>query len=237
MELCCPITRSLCRDPVRTCCGSTYDREAIETYWQSGPRRDPLTNLTLPDATLRPNHEMRRSIQAFLDANPSFCPSAWPSRTLAPVQQHDPVRQPEGPRAEDRCDRCIERFMDALRDLTDRCGPCVRTTAFVFFLVFCFPCIFGVVVKLAWRENGRCGRAVLCLLVLMAVGMVIGAPMTLIFCGGNFASEASHHCSAATSPKICRHQDCTWYSDRCGARCVPDNEIPRSPVNCSEIVA
>lgn len=53
--LCCPITRSLLRDPVSNSLGNTYERAALLQAWarQGDEPRDPLTNEAVPDTRLR----------------------------------------------------------------------------------------------------------------------------------------------------------------------------------------
>jgi len=88
IELRCPITQALFRDPVMTRMGQTYDRSAIEAYWAScegGVCRDPLSNQEVPSQDVTPNFVVRRLVQQFLDDNPAYTPAGWPSRELAPV--------------------------------------------------------------------------------------------------------------------------------------------------------
>jgi hypothetical protein len=70
-EFVCPITQCIMVDPVTTVDGGTYDRAAIAEWIASFQAKDqvptsPLTNLLLPDTTLRPNTELRQQIMAFL---------------------------------------------------------------------------------------------------------------------------------------------------------------------------
>ena len=70
-EFVCPITQCIMVDPVMTSDGNTYDRAAIAEWFISFQAKDqvptsPLTNLLLPDTSLRPNAELRQKIMAFL---------------------------------------------------------------------------------------------------------------------------------------------------------------------------
>ena len=58
MELCCPITLELFRDPVKTLHGQTYERAAIEE-WLASNDVDPLTGATLAGKAVFPDAEMR----------------------------------------------------------------------------------------------------------------------------------------------------------------------------------
>ncbi len=58
-ELFCPITLALMRDPVSTCDGQAYERDAI-TKWLLEHRTSPLTGLELASSALIPNLPLRR---------------------------------------------------------------------------------------------------------------------------------------------------------------------------------
>lgn len=58
----CPITGEVMLDPVITMDGYTYERAAIETWFQSSDR-SPMTNLSI-SATLVPNIAIRQVIAA-----------------------------------------------------------------------------------------------------------------------------------------------------------------------------
>eukprot|EP00929_Paragymnodinium_shiwhaense_P015197 TRINITY_DN123253_c0_g1_i1.p1 TRINITY_DN123253_c0_g1~~TRINITY_DN123253_c0_g1_i1.p1 ORF type:complete len:232 (+),score=28.37 TRINITY_DN123253_c0_g1_i1:68-763(+) len=96
-HLLCPITQALYHDPVFVVeSGSTYDRQALLEFWQRAEQaRDPLTNVILPNREVRTNWDIRRQVQAFLDAHPSYVPGGWESRELGPAE---PIRRvPEAP--------------------------------------------------------------------------------------------------------------------------------------------
>ena len=61
----CPITQRLIKDPVITCDGHTYEREAIEK-WFVMHVTSPLTGLALDSNVLVPNHAMRKAIEAYV---------------------------------------------------------------------------------------------------------------------------------------------------------------------------
>jgi len=86
LELKCPITLELFRDPVSNSVGNTYERAAIEKHLaKPGAKRDPLTNESLASALLFPNQIVRRQVQAFLDAHPDYTPEGWDSRLVPPL--------------------------------------------------------------------------------------------------------------------------------------------------------
>ncbi len=62
-EFICPLTLEVLEDPVVAADGHTYEREAIEQWLRSPPATSPLTNIVLPDTSLRPNIALRNRIQ------------------------------------------------------------------------------------------------------------------------------------------------------------------------------
>eukprot|EP01024_Parvocaulis_polyphysoides_P013508 TRINITY_DN15282_c0_g1_i2.p3 TRINITY_DN15282_c0_g1~~TRINITY_DN15282_c0_g1_i2.p3 ORF type:complete len:194 (+),score=27.97 TRINITY_DN15282_c0_g1_i2:106-687(+) len=65
VDLCCPITQDLFRDPVLLVnSGHTYERYAIE-QWLTGERRrtDPITGQQLTDFVLVPNHAVKQAVE------------------------------------------------------------------------------------------------------------------------------------------------------------------------------
>lgn len=63
-EYCCPLTLQLFEDPVVAADGHTYDREAIEQWFdrchaKGQPYTSPLTNARLDTRTVYPNHTLR----------------------------------------------------------------------------------------------------------------------------------------------------------------------------------
>lgn len=82
----CPITHELFREPVLlVATGHTYELRALDTFLSVqavGKWTDPLSNQRIKDPTVAPNWSVRKLVQAFLDANPSFVPSGWPDRSI-----------------------------------------------------------------------------------------------------------------------------------------------------------
>ena len=62
----CPISLALMSDPVVTCDGHTYERIAIE-IWFEDRQTSPLTNAVLENKTLTPNIALRKSIEEWED--------------------------------------------------------------------------------------------------------------------------------------------------------------------------
>ena len=64
----CPITQVRMTDPVTALDGHTYERAAIERWFQQGRLTSPVTNLRLPSTTLVPNHALRAAVAAYSDS-------------------------------------------------------------------------------------------------------------------------------------------------------------------------
>jgi TPR repeat protein len=80
----CPITHLLFRDPVLTCDGQTYEREAIEAWFAKGNISSPNTNLPLKNKKLIPNHAVKQEINslmikhpALIDSSCRYLPRSW----------------------------------------------------------------------------------------------------------------------------------------------------------------
>ena len=58
----CPISHDIMQDPVIAADGQTYEREYI-TMWLVNKDTSPMTNETLANKTLTPNHALKRLIQ------------------------------------------------------------------------------------------------------------------------------------------------------------------------------
>jgi hypothetical protein len=83
----------LFRDPVITFGGRTYDREALEEFWQRrGEPIEPLSNSLLPERTVITNYDMRAQVEAFLSANPGYVPRGWKDRSMEPARAPGPVQ-------------------------------------------------------------------------------------------------------------------------------------------------
>ncbi|GAB4826346.1 hypothetical protein Ancab_009212 [Ancistrocladus abbreviatus] len=62
----CPIYQEVMKDPYTAADGFTYEREAIQGWFNSGHRTSPMTNLKLPNCDLLPNHALYYAIQDWL---------------------------------------------------------------------------------------------------------------------------------------------------------------------------
>jgi len=62
-NLLCPITQQIMIDPVLTSDGQTYERNAIQQWFDLGNRTSPLTGAMLPDLNLRPNVAIQQLIE------------------------------------------------------------------------------------------------------------------------------------------------------------------------------
>jgi ankyrin repeat protein len=67
----CPITREIMLNPVSTCDGQTYEKEAIE-QWLENHNTSPLTNAVLANKTLIPNVLVKKLVNEFIEKNRSF---------------------------------------------------------------------------------------------------------------------------------------------------------------------
>ena len=66
--------------------GNSYEREAIvEHLQQRGQATDPVTNAPLASLYAIPNWQLRRDVQAFLEAHPDYTPAGWADRTVPPT--------------------------------------------------------------------------------------------------------------------------------------------------------
>ena len=62
-EFDCPITQTLMIDPVFAADGHTYERSAIQHWFDIGNSRSPTSNEELPNKSLIPNHTQRKMIE------------------------------------------------------------------------------------------------------------------------------------------------------------------------------
>ncbi|KAK1299698.1 U-box domain-containing protein 25 [Acorus calamus] len=83
----CPISLDLMRDPVTVATGQTYDRSSIESWFGTGNSTCPVTNSTLRDFSLTPNHNLRRLIQDWCVSHRSLGVERIPT----PKQPADPA--------------------------------------------------------------------------------------------------------------------------------------------------
>lgn len=61
----CPITHEIMTDPVTTALGQTYERSAIEHWFQQGNSTDPITNEILHDKKLTTNFLVKSIIEQY----------------------------------------------------------------------------------------------------------------------------------------------------------------------------
>lgn len=66
LELICPITHELMREPVTAEDGFTYERDAILSWFDRGKVTSPMTNEELPNLDLVDNDEIKQQIDEFL---------------------------------------------------------------------------------------------------------------------------------------------------------------------------
>lgn len=65
----CPISGDVMKDPVSVATGRTFERSRIQEWFDSGEKTDPITKLLLPDLTLRPNIQIKKTIEEWMDYN------------------------------------------------------------------------------------------------------------------------------------------------------------------------
>ena len=61
----CPILHDMMSDPVMAADGHSYERSAIENWFNRGGKLSPLTGVLLTSQTLTPNHSLRKAIEDF----------------------------------------------------------------------------------------------------------------------------------------------------------------------------
>jgi hypothetical protein len=59
----CPIGMEIMKDPVTAADGHTYERAAIQAWFDQGKHGSPKTGLPLPNTDLTPNHNLRQAIE------------------------------------------------------------------------------------------------------------------------------------------------------------------------------
>jgi len=74
-HLVCPISSEVMVDPVFTADGHTYERSAIQSWFDRGGATSPLTGVVLEHLRLTPNVMCRSLCRDFLDAHPQLAPS------------------------------------------------------------------------------------------------------------------------------------------------------------------
>jgi len=68
----CPITQLIMKDPVTLLDGHTYEREAIEKWFNAGHATSPLTNRPLGSKIIKPNYALRNAIEDWLKKRPGL---------------------------------------------------------------------------------------------------------------------------------------------------------------------
>jgi hypothetical protein len=65
----CPITYDIMHDPVSARDGHTYERSAIQRWFDEGKRSSPVTNAIMLSTDLLPNHFVKAQISSWRDQN------------------------------------------------------------------------------------------------------------------------------------------------------------------------
>lgn len=89
----CPITHEVFTDPVVAADGHTYERSAIEQWFQSH-NTSPLTGAIMHDKTLRPNYQVKQSIDIIKSLQHQMTPSSASVSIVAPatiVKEQPPI--------------------------------------------------------------------------------------------------------------------------------------------------
>ncbi|WIA30890.1 hypothetical protein OEZ86_000943 [Tetradesmus obliquus] len=63
----CPLSQKVLTDPVVACDGFTYDRRAIQEWFESGQRASPLTKQALRSTATLPNHVVRCAVSEWME--------------------------------------------------------------------------------------------------------------------------------------------------------------------------
>jgi hypothetical protein len=63
----CPLSQRVLTDPVVACDGFTYDRRAVQEWFEGGQRISPLTKQTLRSTATLPNHVVRCAVNEWLE--------------------------------------------------------------------------------------------------------------------------------------------------------------------------
>jgi hypothetical protein len=75
----CPLSQRVLTDPVVACDGFTYDRRAVQEWFESGQRISPLTKQTLRSTATLPNHVVRCAVDEWLE---------WRDKRAAQLKGH-----------------------------------------------------------------------------------------------------------------------------------------------------
>lgn len=65
----CPITHDVMMEPVETSSDQTFERSAIEKWFEEGNKSCPMTMIPLDTSVLRPNKTLKQSIEEWKDRN------------------------------------------------------------------------------------------------------------------------------------------------------------------------
>jgi hypothetical protein len=72
-EFCiCPITGEMMVEPVMLISGHSYEKEAIQNWFERGNTKDPVKGINLPMRTLHPNYKLRDAIEYIRDLLPEY---------------------------------------------------------------------------------------------------------------------------------------------------------------------
>ena len=92
----CPVTQSLIREPVTTCDGQMYEREAIEQWFSKGNTTSPITNKPLENKQLTPNVFAKKQINTLVEKNSAlkdseewYLPQSWIAELQAACKAGD----------------------------------------------------------------------------------------------------------------------------------------------------
>jgi len=80
----CPITCDIMDDPVTAKDGHTYNRSAIQRWFDEGRRSSPVTNAVMLSTDLVPNYSMKSQISSWRDQNET--PVRESNTTMNPQQ-------------------------------------------------------------------------------------------------------------------------------------------------------
>ncbi|CAA7025612.1 unnamed protein product [Microthlaspi erraticum] len=139
----CPISYELMKDPVIIASGITYDRESIDTWFESGNRTCPVTNTVLTTSEQIPNHAIRRMIQGWCVANKGSSSLDRIPTPRVPITSHQVVEIREKlSSATRRGDHvsCVEmvKKMKRLGKESERNKKCLSENGVGFVLCVCF---------------------------------------------------------------------------------------------------
>jgi len=190
-DLLCPVLHTIFRDPVFNAAGNTYDRAAMEQFKSAlgGRCLDPLTNERLPDDSLTTNWDMRRRIQAFLDAHPSYTPEGWPDRTMPPPKpmlRTVSSTQPPGYAAPALCVLLLATIVGAAARLTGRSILLPLQTPTVLGLAcagLVATAAAGILASLGWHMQAGIRQLVMSIIGGCGLTMTILAATDVAFPG------------------------------------------------------